>query len=92
MKDRGSVSPLEQDNPDERGDGERELGNKGGDAWDKMMEPFDQDKEEGMKADQDKEEELWQEAFGEAAKEGLRPKVIRAGYNPTQHGGEPACG
>ena len=44
-----SVSPLEEDNSDTRGDDEdqgiRREGS-GGDTWDRMMEPFDQDKEE----------------------------------------------
>ena len=79
MKDRGSVSPLEMDNNTERGDGR-----VGGETWDKMMEPFDQDEEERVKEEEEREEELWQEAFGEAAKEGMKAKVIRAGYNPTQ--------
>ena len=46
--------------------------------WDKMMEPFDQDKEEVKEEDK----YMWKEAFGEAAKEGIKPKVIRAGYAP----------
>ena len=48
-----------------------------------MMEPFDQDKEEGMKKEQELEEELWQTAFGQGTSEGMKAKVIRAGYNPT---------
>ena len=43
------------------------------------MEPFDQDEEEVKEEDK----EMWKEAFGEAAKEGIRPKVIRSGYSPT---------
>ena len=79
MRDRGSVSPLEMDNNIERGDGK-----VGGETWDKMMEPFNQDEEERIKEEEEGEEQLWQEAFGEAAKEGMKAKVIRAGYNPTQ--------
>ena len=52
---------------------------RGKDLWDKMMEPFDQDKEEVK----DEDKEMWKEAFGEAAKEGIIPKVIRSGYAPT---------
>ena len=47
------------------------------------MEPFDQDKEEGIKKEEELEEELWQTAFGQGANEGMKAKVIRSGYNPT---------
>ena len=48
------------------------------------MEPFDQDKEEGIKKEEEVEEEMWQAAFGQGASEGMKAKVIRSGYNPTQ--------
>ena len=48
------------------------------------MEPFDQDKEEGIKKEEEVEEEMWQAAFGQGANEGMKAKVIRSGYNPTQ--------
>ena len=48
------------------------------------MEPFDQDKEEGKKAEEELEEELWQAAFGDGANEGAKAKVIREGYAPTE--------
>ena len=44
-----SVSPVERDSPDNRGDDEaaRDSDKEGsGDAWDNMMRPFDQDEEE----------------------------------------------
>ena len=45
------------------------------------MEPFDQDLEE---KDKELENRLWEAAFGDGAKEGLRAKVVRKGYSPTQ--------
>ena len=39
-----------------------------------------QDREEGIKQDEDIEEEMWQEAFGEGAKEGMRVNMIREGH------------
>ena len=80
VNDRGSVSPLEEGNNDEGGD-EQDTGveNGGGDMWDRVFEPFDQDKEE----EEEREKEMWQEAFGSAAVEGVKPEVVRTGYNPT---------
>ena len=66
------------------GDEEVEVNSEGGDAWDKAMKPFDQDKEEGIRKEEEVEEEMWQAAFGQGANEGMKAKVIRSGYNPTQ--------
>ena len=41
------------DRLDEKGDGRSE----GGDVWDKVMEPFDQDKEEERRKKEEEEEE-----------------------------------
>ena len=72
MSDR-SVSPLEAGNESERGDEGRVSDGNGG-AFDRMLEPFDQDKEE----------KEWELAFGQGAQEGERAKVVRSGYSPTQ--------
>ena len=66
------------------GDEEVGVNSEGGDVWDKAMEPFDQDKEEGIKKEEELEEEMWQAAFHQGANEGMKAKVIRSGYNPTQ--------
>ena len=73
-----SVSPLEEDRSNSRGDdsGERlEQEKEGGGVWDRMMEPFDQDEEE----ERDKEEEDQEDKPQEAS----QVKMVRTGYHPT---------
>ena len=58
MSEGGSVSPLEEDKSEEGGEAEDKE-----DGWGRMMEPFDQDKEERDKEEEEQEEELWEAAF-----------------------------
>ena len=51
MNEGGSVSPLEQDNSSYVQGGVSE---GGGDVWDKVLEPFDQDKEEGKQKEEER--------------------------------------
>ena len=82
LRQGGSVSPVEMGNSNESGGGEDcEKDRDRNSAWERMMEPFDQDLEE---KDKELEEEMWKEAFGDGSKEGLRAKVVRKGYTPTQ--------
>ena len=67
-----SVSPLEEDNSDARGDdtyhgvrGEE----SGGGTWERMMEPFDQDKEE--------EEEKEEKDKVDKSQEATKVKMVR---------------
>ena len=63
------------------GDAEKDKETCNSSAWDKMMEPFDQDNEE---KDKELEDELWKEAFGKGSEHGSKPKMVNAGYSPTQ--------
>ena len=49
----------------------------GGDVWDKVMEPFDQDAEE----QKEQEEKMDEEA--KESDEAIRVKMIKPGYHPT---------
>ena len=57
--------------PIENGDGSEEQGNR---VWENMMKPFDQDVEGNEEPLDEKEE----------AEEGMKAKVVRQGYFPTQ--------
>ena len=65
-KEERSVSPVEKEGSER----EDEVGRSGGNAedgsFDRMMEPFGQDKEE----------QEWEETFGQGSKEGDRAKVV----------------
>ena len=81
-----SVRPLEQVNSNLRGDEVEEgLAREDNNVWNRVMEPFDQDKEEeNQKEEEKKEERVWQEAFGDATVEHNKAKMIKSGYDPTQ--------
>ena len=75
-----SVSLVEGDNNDDRGgdlESERvEQERGGGDAWDNMMKPFDQDAEEQKDKEEKEDGEL-------ASEEAARAKIVKPGYHPT---------
>ena len=77
---------MEQDNSDSRGDEVKEgLARESGEVWNRVMEPFDQDKEEEDQKDKDeKEEKVWQETVGNAVVEKNKAKMVKSGYNPTR--------
>ena len=84
----GSVSPIDvdsnEDNNQSSGGDHGVNGEESGSNWEKMMEPFDQDKEEKEKEEEDNiEEDMWQEAFGDGANEESKVKAIREGHAPT---------
>ena len=54
--------------------------------WERVLEPFDQDKEENKDSEEIEkmEGDMWETAFGQGTQEGERAKVVREGYSPTQ--------
>ena len=76
------VSPVEREGIEEEGEVREGGGRTGEGSFERMMEPFDQDKEE-EKDEEKVEKEMWEAAFGQGSSEGIRAKVVRSGYAPT---------